>query len=106
MNDKEAKAIILLRTDSRNLSDDDFLDMTTTIKNLVEGQNRELKIKDKMINEMAEELYLLFQKSDEDCFILEYSSINDCVKRTSCIDCIKEYFRKKVEKNIEMSREI
>ena len=51
-----------------------------------------------MINEMAEQLYKIQYISNNDCFISqEYSNIDDCVKKASCQECIKQYFEKKAE---------
>lgn len=50
--------------------------------------NKELEIKDKMIDEMAE--HIDFEKMNFDCSPL-------CVRPNCEISCIKEYFRKKAE---------
>lgn len=58
----------------------------------------ELEKKDKVINEMAKTLTKTRETSEEDCFIPKtYRDINDCIK-TSCEECIKEYFEKEINK--------
>ena len=69
-----------------------------TVLNLIEKQQAELKKKDKIIDELIEKLsYVEDLKLDvcvnckEDCRIPRNQG--DCIKT----DCIKEYFKKKVE---------
>lgn len=59
----------------------------------------ERKKLNKIIDEMAKQLEKFLNiPNRDDCFIpREYSDINDCVKKASCTDCIKQYFEKKVE---------
>ena len=55
----------------------------------------------KMIDEMAKQLDKLQEEKLQYtfCFIAqEYSNINDCARKTSCVECIKRYFKEKVEK--------
>ena len=59
----------------------------------------ELKKKDKIIDEMAEKLKQLREASLEDCFIpRSYRDIDDCLK-TTCEECIKQYFENKVKES-------
>lgn len=55
--------------------------------------------KDKIIDLMAEKLKQLREASLDDCFIpRSYRDIDDCL-RTTCEECIKEYFEKKAEES-------
>ena len=68
-----------------------------TILNLIQKQEN-------IIDKMAEKIDKFNSSSglDEDCFITrEYSSIDDCIKKQSCKECIKEYFNKEVEKDVK-----
>ncbi len=77
---------------------DDFYKAIRTYHQLEKENNKLNKIND----EMAKQLDELHNISDSDCFIpREYSDINDCVKKTSCKDCIKQYFEKKVDENVK-----
>ena len=59
--------------------------------------NEHLKKKDKIIDLMVEKLKQLREASLEDCFIpRSYRDIDDCLK-TTCEECIKQYFERKVE---------
>ena len=70
------------------------------IQGRIEEQDKLIKCinkLNKMIDEMAEQL-VCKDITDKDCFIpREYSDIDDCVKKSSCTECIKQYFEKKVE---------
>ena len=49
MNEEEKKALIALRVYGKNLSDEEFQNVTTTIKELMEKQNKENKdLKEKL----------------------------------------------------------
>ena len=66
-------------------------------KTSFEFQEENIKLK-KMIDLMAQKIYSLDFNMSHDCFIpREYSDVNDCVKKDSCEQCIKEHFRKLVE---------
>ncbi len=147
MNEEEKKALIALRVYGKNLSDEEFQNVTTTIKELMEKQNKENKdlkeklnkadldnaklqqeietlkndtywkgyidkqneaveickickykkqnnIKDKMINELIDELTC--SEWDTCCG----NCTHECEKDyDQLFNCIKEYFRKKVEDN-------
>ena len=57
----------------------------------------ELEKKEKIIDELVKTTVKLKETSNEDCFIpRSYREINECIK-TTCENCIKEYFKKKVE---------
>ena len=61
----------------------------------------ELQQKDKQIDLMAKQIDILMNTNNEelDCFIpTDFSSINDCVKKKSCEDCIKKYFEVEAKK--------
>ena len=63
--------------------------------------NRIIKEKDKQIDLMAKQIDILMNTNNEelDCFIpTDFSSINDCVKKKSCEDCIKKYFEVEAKK--------
>lgn len=62
-----------------------------TVLNLIEKQNKELEIKDKMIDELMPRVILTIKENEE---VLEKQSKS---VNKSFIDCIKEYFRKKIE---------
>ena len=58
-----------------------------------------------IIDKMAEQLEKckneidVLSEGNIDCFIPnEYSNIDDCIKKPTCKECIKEYFKKEVEK--------
>lgn len=94
--------------------------MFETVLNLIENQNHiiegkealidtmthneevlvaEIEKKDKQIDLMAEKLKQLREASLEDCFIpRSYRDIDDCLK-TTCEECIKQYFEKKAEED-------
>ena len=67
----------------------------------IDQLEQENKSQNKIIDEMAEQLVGLHNLSEDDCFIpREYSDINDCARKISCIECIKQHFEKKVEKKL------
>lgn len=59
--------------------------------NIIEKQNKESEIKDKMIEELIPRTVLTIEENEE-VLEMQLKSVNK-----SFIDCIKEYFRKKVE---------
>lgn len=63
---------------------------------IIEKQDTEINKLNNVIDRMVEKLYEFNNNEmDKDCFIpREYSDINDCVKKNSCKDCIKDYFIK------------
>lgn len=68
-----------------------------TVLNLIQKQ-------ESIIDKMAEQLnkFHSLRGLDDDCFIpREYSDINDCIKKQSCKECIKEYFKKVVDEDVE-----
>ena len=72
-----------------------------TILNLIQKQ-------EKIIDKMAEQLEKckneidVLSEGNIDCFIPnEYSNIDDCIKKPTCKECIKEYFKKEVEKDVK-----
>ena len=97
MNEEEAKKII------DNMSEQELNNFIFFALQEVEKENQklktELKKKDKMIDEMAVKLKQLREASLDDCFILRsYRDIDDCL-RTTCEECIKEYFENKVKES-------
>ena len=63
-----------------------------------EQLKQENKKLNKMIDEMAKELDKLQDELFTKCFIPQkYSNINDCARKRSCVECIKQYFKEKVE---------
>ena len=95
-------------------ADKDFRSLTSSEKTLLENNNKikkyieELKQENNKLNKMIDEMAVklnelsdrLILAEDTDCFIpREYSNIDDCVRKTSCADCIKRYFKEKVEGN-------
>ncbi len=78
----------------------DFTDGIEILLEIIDQLEQENNKLNKIIDEMAKQLDELqyIAGPDKDCFIpREYSDINDCVRKTSCIECIKQYFEKKVE---------
>lgn len=76
-----------------------------TVLNLIEKQNKEIEIKDKMIDEMAE-LFLTMAKDipgtiyhylEKNGFSIEQCSPCNKQEKQTCADCFKQHFRKKVE---------
>lgn len=68
------------------------------IVNLIQKQ-------EKIIDKMAEQLEKCKNEIDGlsegniDCFIpKEFSDIDDCIKKPTCKECMKEYFKKELEK--------
>lgn len=55
--------------------------------------NKEIDIKDKMIDELIPRTVLTTEENEE-VLEMQFKSVNK-----SFIDCVKEYFRKKVENN-------
>ena len=68
----------------------------STLLNLIQKKDTEINKLNNIIDRMAEKLYEFNNnETDKDCFIPRgYSDINDCVKKNSCKDCIKQYFMK------------
>lgn len=63
--------------------------------------NKIIKEKDKQIDLMAKQIDILMNTNNEelDCFIpTDFSNINDCVKKKSCEDCIKNFFKFRAKK--------
>ncbi len=78
------------------------------VLNLISKLQKESDKKDKVINLMAKRIDKYKEIIDDlsegniDCFIPNsFSNIDDCIKKETCYECIKEYFYKKVEKENE-----
>lgn len=80
--------------------DDDFDKQVLRVKtllNLIEKQQKEIELKDKVIDEMVERINVYNFNCEPDCFIENV----ECEKQTNCNECIKQYFINKVKENKE-----
>lgn len=69
-------------------------DALETVLNLIEKQQAEIEKKDKIIDEIVKEFYKKLHISKK-CYL--QTSIEECLKYKNCIECIKQYFEKKIE---------
>lgn len=90
MSEEEAKALLLLVVMGKDLSDDEFRRVVSTIANMAERLAKENKKKDKMIDLFLDKIVRVHSENPEIEFIANFDIEH---KKTY----VKEYFRKKVE---------
>ena len=113
MNEEEIKAIEILKNECANTYAERKALAIDVVLKLVDKQQAELELqtllederrkqlekKDMIIDLMAEKLKQLREASLDDCFIpRSFRDIDDCL-RTTCEECIKEYFENKVKES-------
>lgn len=98
MNKEEAQKVLdELYTVRPEMLNDKAKRLFEAIMQIADERDKAYKIIDKMAEQLEKNNDL--RGLDEDCFIPEeYSNIDDCIKKISCKECIKEYFKKEVEK--------
>ena len=99
MNKEEEEIIKRVMEEFNNAGD--FLIAIDIVLNQIQKQ-------EKIIDKMAEQLEKckneidVLSEGNIDCFIPnEYSHIDDCIKKPTCKECIKKYFKKEVEKDVK-----
>lgn len=124
LSEEEKKAIKLIKQYRKEIKDGDIkpifiLDTAINLITKLQKENEilkrafdkqtadmsnnllELQQKDKQIDLMAKQIDILMNTNNEelDCFIpTDFSNINDCVKKKSCEDCIKNFFKFRAKK--------
>lgn len=106
LSDDEKKAIELLKDIENNCWTTKYIMSSDsknakTLLNLINRLQKENEEKDKQIDLMAKQIDILMNTNNEElnCFIpTDFSNINDCVKKKSCEDCIKNFFKFRAKK--------
>lgn len=111
LNDKEKKAIEMLKRIDVKFLLNGSIEQSNFIINEADKINNNIEItlkliqkQERVIDEMAKQLVSyneeidILSEGEKDCFIPNtFSDIDDCVKCISCKDCIKQYFYRKVK---------
>lgn len=100
MNKEEAQKVLEELYEVRpELLNDKAKRLFEAIMQIADERDKAYKIIDKMaekIEKCKNEIDGL-SEGNIDCFIPnEYSNIDDCIKKPTCKECIKEYFKKEV----------